>query len=183
MDFVKTAKDHRAALLVSLCEVIVGVLLLVNPVRFTSGIIIALGTVLALAGAVNVVKYFRSAPLQAAQEQRLSKGLVMLLAGVFCVFRSGWFIATFPVLTLLYGVGLLVVGLTKVQWTVDLLRLKHDFWFVAGIGAAASIVCGAIIIGNPFGSTVALWIFIGIALLAEAVCDLLAVFMRRKRQV
>lgn len=34
----------------------------------------------------------------------------MLLIGVFCAFRSRWFVATFPVLTLIYGLVSLFTG-------------------------------------------------------------------------
>ena len=43
------------------------------------------------------------------------------------MFRSGWFIAAFPVLTMLYGVATLVTAFGKLQWTADLLRLKHKY--------------------------------------------------------
>ena len=51
----------------------------------------------------------------------------MVGCGLFCMFRSGWFIAAFPVLTMLYGVATLVTAFGKLQWTADLLRLKHKY--------------------------------------------------------
>ena len=35
------------------------------------------------------------------------------LGGAFCAFNSRWFIATFPVITLIYGVIILVAGIRK----------------------------------------------------------------------
>ena len=117
----------------------------------------------------------------AALEQQLIRGLLMLLLGLFCIFNARWFIATFPVLTMLYGVGLLVVGVAKVQWTVDILRVKVGRWYLPGISALVSLVCAAIILFNPFASTVALWVFIGVALIVEAAVDLLAILWDRLR--
>lgn len=178
---MKKMSKMAGGVLGSVCEIVVGILLLVNPTGFTAGIIIALGVLLAVLGVLGIVRYFRTEPVRAALEQQLIRGLLMLLLGLFCIFNARWFIATFPVLTMLYGVGLLVVGVAKVQWTVDILRVKVGRWYLPGISALVSLVCAAIILFNPFASTVALWVFIGVALIVEAVVDLLAILWDRLR--
>lgn len=166
----------------SLVEVIIGILLLVNPIGFTSGIIIAFGIVLMIMGIGKTIKYFRTEPEEATVSQILAKGLLMLLAGAFCAFNSHWFIATFPVLTLVYGVVILITGITKVQWTMDVIRMKRSKWFWAAISAAISIACGVVIITNPFSTTAVLWMFIGISLIVEAVFDMIgSIFGNRER--
>ena len=165
----------------SICEIAVGILLLVNPTGFTAGIIMALGVLLSALGVLGVVRYFRTEPVRAALEQHLIRGLLMLLGGLFCIFNTRLIIDTFPVLTMLYGVGLLVMGVVKVQWTVDILRVKVGRWYLPGISALVSLVCAAVILLNPFASMVALWVFIGVALIVEAVVDLLAILWDRLR--
>ncbi len=108
------------------------------------------------------------------------QGLVALLAGAFCAFNPGWFIITFPVIAILYGVAVLIGGLSKVQLTVDMLRMKNSKWWWGAISAAISIVCALVIINSPFSSTVALWWFTGISLIVEAVFDLVTLIMGRK---
>ncbi|MGN1002337.1 MAG: HdeD family acid-resistance protein [Oscillospiraceae bacterium] len=168
-----------SSIVLSLCEAIIGVLLLVNPVGFTSGIIIFLGIVLLILGITNIVQYFRAIPEAAAVKQSLARGIIEILAGLFCVFKSGWFIAAFPLLSLLYGIGILVAGVTKIQWTVDKIRLKQKKWVWTAISAVLTIVCAVIILCNPFSGTAILWIFIAVSLIVEAVLDLIAaIFIR-----
>lgn len=175
-------KRNLSSMAMSLVEVIIGILLLVNPIGFTSGIIIAFGIVLMIMGISTTIKYFRTEPEEAAVSQILVKGLLMLLAGAFCAFNSHWFIATFPVLTLVYGVVILVTGITKVQWTIDIIRMKRSKWFWAAISAAISIVCGVVIITSPFSTTAVLWMFIGISLIVEAVFDMIgSIFGNREK--
>lgn len=176
-------KRNLGSVAMSLAEIIIGVLLLVNPVGFTSGIIVTFGVVLMIMGIGTTIKYFRTEPEEAAVSQILVKGLLMLLAGAFCAFNSHWFIATFPVLTLVYGVVILITGITKVQWTVDIIRMKRSKWFWAAISAAISIVCGIVIITSPFSTTAILWMFIGISLIVEAVFDMIgSIFGNREKQ-
>ena len=51
--------------IMALGEVLVGILLLVDPVRFTTAIIIGVGILLAVYGGLSVYAYFRSAPEEA----------------------------------------------------------------------------------------------------------------------
>ena len=176
-------KRNLGSVAMSLAEIIIGILLLVNPVAFTSGIIVAFGIVLMIMGIGTTIKYFRTEPEEAAVSQILVKGLLALLAGVFCAFNSHWFIATFPVLTLVYGVVILVTGITKLQWTVDIIRMKRSKWFWLAISAAISIVCGVVIITSPFSTTAVLWMFIGISLIVDAVFDMIGgVFGNREKR-
>ena len=176
-------KRNLGSVAMSLAEIIIGILLLVNPVAVTSGIIVAFGIVLMIMGIGTTIKYFRTEPEEAAVSQILVKGLLALLAGVFCAFNSHWFIATFPVLTLVYGVVILVTGITKLQWTVDIIRMKRSKWFWLAISAAISIVCGVVIITSPFSTTAVLWMFIGISLIVDAVFDMIGgVFGNREKR-
>ncbi len=176
-------KRNLSSMVMSLVEVIIGILLLVDPVGFTSGIIVTCGIVLMVMGIGMTVKYFRTEPEEAAVSQILVKGLLALLAGAFCAFNSHWFIATFPVLTLIYGVVILITGMTKLQWTVDMIRMKHRKWFWVAISAAISILCGIVIISSPFSSTAVLWMFIGISLMVEAVFDMIGcIFGNREKK-
>ena len=176
-------KRNLGSVAMSLAEIIIGILLLVNPVAFTSGIIVAFGLVLMIVGISTTIKYFRTEPEEAAVSQILVTGLLELLGGTFCAFNSHWFIATFPVLTLVYGVVILVTGITKLQWTVDIIRMKRSKWFWMAISAAISILCGITVIANPFSTTAVLWMFIGISLIVDAVFDMIGgIFGNREKR-
>lgn len=181
---MKTMKENMSGILVCLFELVVGILLLISPISFTSGIIMAAGVVMLILGLVSVVKYFRTDPVEAAQSQILVKGLIALLVGGFCALKAEWFVATFPILTMLYGVAILLSGLGKIQWTVDMLRLKKSKWQLPAISAVVSIVCSLVIITSPFSSAAVLWMFTGISLIVEAVFDVatLCFDMKEKEQ-
>lgn len=167
------SKRNTGNLVLCILEVLVGILLLVNPAGFTSGIIITVGVLLMLLGIRSIVSYFREEPEAAAAENGLCKGLVFLLFGLFCAFKSEWFIVTFPVLTVIYGMATLLTGIGKVQGTVDMIRQKQKRWFVALIGAVLTLVFSVLILCNPFASTEFLWTFIAVSLIIEAVVDIL----------
>ncbi|MGM9597068.1 MAG: DUF308 domain-containing protein [Eubacteriales bacterium] len=160
-------------------ELLVGILLLIDPALFTNGIIIAAGVILCVAGIRFAVIYFRLNAVTAAKSRSLVKGLVCLLAGIFCIVRYRWFTATFPLLTVIYGVFILLFGLGKVQATVDMIRLKLNKWYLAAVSAVIAIACSVIILINPFKTTAVLWVFTGVALIVGAVLDIVVTFLGR----
>lgn len=168
---MRKLKEHVNGLLLCLFELITGILLLIDPVGFTTGIITGAGVILLLTSLFNIIKYFTADAVLAARGQLLTFGLIGLTAGLFCVCNSGWFLTTFPVLTMIYGIVILFTGFSKIQLTVDLLRLRKGKWYWAAINAAVSILCGITVLGNPFTTTSVLWIFTGCSLIVEAVID------------
>lgn len=173
-------KATTNSLIMSLFEILIGILLLIDATAFTRGIIIAFGIAMAVAGLVCIISYFRADPLEAVIGKNLSKGLLLIAVGLFCALRSDWFIVTFPILTMLYGVGILLSGIMKVQWTVDMLRLKRRNWGVVCISAVLSLLLAVIILINPFASTEFLWSFIAVCLIVGAVLDVVSVLFGRK---
>lgn len=174
---------RMSSIILSLCEIVIGILLLVDPEGFTSGIITCLGIVLLLGGVVSVVQYFRSDAAAAAMEHGLTKGVIEIIVGAFCVVKSGWFIATFPVFTVVYGVVTLVLGIEKVQWTADMLRLKMKKWGLMAVNAVITLICAVIILSNPFSTTVVLWTFVAVSLIVEAVVDIIAAIFAKVPKV
>jgi len=163
-----------------LAEIIIGILLFINPVGFTTGIIMTLGIVLAAMGVSSVVGYFRAELEEAAQSSGLMKGLLLAGGAFVCLFKTEWLIAAFPLITVFYGVMILITGISKLQWAIDLLRLKQKYWYVALIGALLSVIFAAVILMEPFASTGVLWAFIAISLIAEAIMDILTFILGRK---
>lgn len=180
---MRAIQKNGGSILMCLLEIFVGVLLLIDPIRFTSSIIVVIGAALLIAGLVLIVRYFRATPAEGALTQRLSKGLLMLLGGLFCVLRSKWFVATFPLLTILYGVAILISGVGKIQWTADMLRFGRKRWYMPAASAVCSLAFAAVILLNPFTSTEILWSFTGIVLIVEAVFDIIAIALGGKHKI
>lgn len=168
------------SLFMSIVELVIGILLLINPIGFTSGIIICAGVVLSIMGISSLIKYFRDEPEEAAKTHNFSKGTLILILGIFCMFKSEWFIQTFPLLTIIYGIFALVTGVTKMQGAIDMKRASNKYWYVALISAILTLSCAIFIIANPFATTAVLWTFIAVTLIIEAVMDILTFAFAKK---
>ncbi len=178
-----TTKQKIGGILGALLEMLVGILLLINPVGFTQTIMIGAGVLMLLIGLVSCFKYFRTDAQTASLEQNLFKGLLLGLLGYLCIAKRSWLVATFPVLAILYGAVTLVSGLGKVQWTMDCIRTHQDRWYLSAISAVVSIICGLVILRSPFTTTAVLWTFTGVTIIVEAVLDIVALLFSKKKEV
>ena len=85
-----------------------------------------------------------------------------------------------PLLTILYGVAILISGVGKIQWTADMLRFGRKRWYLPAASAVCSLAFAAVILFNPFTTTEILWSFTGIVLIVEAVFDIIAIALGGK---
>lgn len=164
-------------IILCLAQIVIAVLLLINPDAFTAGIIVAISIFGVAQGIVHIIRYLRMAPIEAARQQLLSKGLGLIIVGLFAMFRSSWFIGIFPLLAVLYGVVILAVAVMRVQWSVDMMRIGNPAWKFMGAGALISLAMGVVIVLHPFATVSVLWSFVAVTLLISAVMDMVNILL------
>ena len=175
-------KRMGGKLIVCACEVAVGVVLLIDPETFTEALIRGLGILLCVVGVLATLAYFRMDPEEAALSQELTRGLVELALGVLFIYKAGWIVTKFMPITVLYGLTAALTGIVKLQWTVDMIRLKRGMWQSSAVAAALSILIAVVVLSNPFRVRHTLWVFTAVALIITGAADLVtAVFSQKQR--
>ena len=97
------------------------------------------------------------------------------MAGAACITKYGWFLTAFPLLTVIYAIAMLILAAAKLQKMADLRRLGMERWYMPGVSAALAAVLAAIILINPFGAVAAIWTFVAISLIAEAIVEIITI--------
>ena len=168
---MKALRANLGYIILCLVELAIGVILLIDPDRFTRAVLFLVGAVLLVAGVVCVIRYFITSPELAAMEKNLAIGLLCLIAGALFVFRN----SLFPSLTHIYGIALLIVGAMKFQQGIDRLRFHMPYWYLTVLNALIALVISVLILLDPFKALEMLWRVVAIALIVEAVLDLAAI--------
>lgn len=166
-------------LLLALAHILVGVLLLVNPVAFSSAVIIIAGIWLVVMGALSLFRYFKDDPRQAILKQEMASGLLMLVVGVFFILNPGSLISLVPAMILVYGTVLLFGSFRYLQMAVDFWRLKLPLFPVALSGAAIQLIASIVFLANPFGTSLAAFLFVGIFFLLTGLFSLALLVMEK----
>lgn len=171
--------NRLTSILFAVCELIVGILLLIDPDGFTKSILVVLGAILTAMGIYNIIQYFRATVIRAAAGKGILRGCLSMTLGIFCIADPSWLLTIFPVLTVIYGVVILIAGFSKLQQLVDLLRMKTKRVGALAVSTALTLVFAFVILLNPFATMSVLWKFIGITLIVEAAADIVAACLMR----
>ena len=155
-------------ILLCIAEIIVGVLLLVNPDAVTSAFIIGAGAVMILTGIVFCTLYFVG---------EAEKMVIKQLLGVLCVTQYGVLLAALPFVTWVYAIAMLILAAYKVQCTVDILRLSGIRWYFPAISAALAVVLALFILLNPNTAMNIVWGFMGVSIILEAGLEIATIIL------
>ncbi len=175
---MKSIKEKARYLLTALAELLLGAVLFVRPTGFTQGVLMAAGLLLLITGLIQMISYFRTDPETAAKGHAFSKGLFSLAVGFFCMLCQERVLTAFPALRMLYGVLFFLLAALKLQWTADFLRFHKHQWLFALLSSALACVTAALVFRNPVWISDVLATLIPIALIAEAILDVLALFYK-----
>ena len=162
--FLKNANSG----IICLIELIVGVLLLLDPHSFISYILIIAGAFIAIAGAISLIKYFAAKPAE-AEKGGLTGALVSLSIGAFLIIKNNIATAWITIITVIFGAAILYTGYQKLEKAIEKIRNKQYF-IVSLISALITILFAVLIIFVIPDK--AIWLFIGISLIVEAAIDL-----------
>ena len=158
-------------IIVSIALFVLGLLLVIFPTASQEIICKGIGVALCVWGVLRLINYFRIAGSEILGSYGLVQGVTLLAFGMFFVIKPG-FIAVF--LGTALAIIIIVDGILKLQYAVDFYHLESDKWWIELIGAVVMVVIGIIALLNPFSTSSALIVFIGIALMIEGLWDFIS---------
>ncbi len=177
---MKFVRENWGTLATILFSVVMGILLLVNPSVFAVAMVRIAGVLLLVLGVVDIVKYFRTKPEEAAKGSAFYSGATLVFAGCFGLFGAGWFLRAFPALAVLYGLLQILIGIRKLQRMTDAIRAKQKLWYLRAISAGITLLFGFLIFFNPEMTFMSVWVFTGITLLIEGIFDCVALVLQQR---
>lgn len=164
---------RRDFILLSIAFIVFGALLLCFPDVAGTMIAYLCAALLIAFGALHLISYCAKKVPGAVYRFDLVKGLIGLALGGYICIRPELLISFFPSVL---GVVILIDSFIKLENAIDLLRMQDKSWWIFILLAIVTAVTGILMLANPFTTAQMLLMFIGIALVASGVIDLVTVF-------
>ena len=169
-DVKQTVRNFRKDILwVAVVLIAAGVLFLVFPDSCSRIICYLIGGAMFLGGVISIVTYLKSSRDMLFSSFGLVRGTGLVVLGIFLLINPEFLIGF---LSSILGIILIVDGTLKLQYAVDLLRLKVSGWVSVLLLAITAVILGVLVLLNPFATARTLAIFIGIALAVDGISDL-----------
>ena len=171
-------KNHFPVIFMIIIELLFGILLLIDPEGLTKTLIIIFGIILMIIGIIYLIRYFvdRKNNLDPSAFT-IVFAIISIILGIICTFLTNVVMGIFPVLAVVYGIFLIISGIYKLKIFFDVRRMNLPVSFFTVCSAVISIILGVLIIIHPFDAVMTVWIFTGIALIVEAIIDIIALVM------
>ena len=148
---MKTIQIELNDFLAAIIGIAAGLLLLVFPQEAINVITYGIGIVSLVYGVVRIVDYFKNRDISPFFAGELILGVVLVGIGLFSFLNPGGIFAILPVI---FGILVLVEGISKLQRALMLRRYGYPRWVAALVLAIAIMVLGVVLVLNPFGALV-----------------------------
>ena len=156
----------------ALVVIAIGVLFVLKPGTSGTWICYIVGAALCVSGVVRFITYFLGDFRKSFGSFDLVWGAALLLCGVYILVRPS---LLYGLLTTAFAIFLVVDGVLKLQYAIDLYRMKAKcWWFVLAVALVMGVL-GVVALFNPFATMVTLMTFLGITLIADGVMDLVSI--------
>ena len=146
-------------ILMSVLYLGLGIFLLMRPSTALNVVCYALGGVVLVCAAVQLVRYF-------AVERGIFQSQLTLISGIICLGLGAFLI--------LRSLFVIFDSLGRIQNALDLRRCEYPSWKGFLLLPVLSVVLGVVMILNPFGTMETLVMAIGIILIIEGAINLLS---------
>ena len=169
-------RPENGYLVISIIELILGVVLLIWPVSSLVVVCVMMGIGLLVAGVMGLVQGIQ-VPVVGVLTQGAS--IVSIVAGLALIFGNAFFIAIIP---MTFGLIILAGGIYKLLQVLNGPRQTASK--VGGVVlCAVMLILALVIMVHPFGTMDVVMRFVGVLLIINAVVDLWYLFKRRRGQL
>lgn len=158
-------------IIMSALYIALGIFLIVEPGTAMNVVCYALGGMVLVCAAVQLVRYFTSERGVLQSQLTLAFGIICLALGGFLIVRSDIVVRILPIV---FGLFVVFDSLGRVQNALELRRCHYSSWKGFLLLALLSVVLGAIMVFNPFKTMETLVMAIGVILTVEGALNLLS---------
>ncbi|MDO5702228.1 MAG: DUF308 domain-containing protein [Lachnospiraceae bacterium] len=170
MLFQELGKVKRTWIMTSIVMITIAIIMIMCPVRYIGSLIATIGYLLLVWSVVTILDFISSKKVL-INYIYLTGGLFLGLLGLFVLTNR---LEVLPMLSLMFGLGLLAEGIADLFYSFMYTRRSgRTAWIVLVILSILTILCGLVLLTNPFWDTpVKLKLVIGLMLLFSSVVSI-----------
>lgn len=179
IDELKELKGIKVqSVLIAILFILLGSVLVVNPLGTTKTICYTIGSIILGAGIIFIIIYLVSDYKDNLKKNKLVIGIVLAIIGILFFVLYSVIVSVIPTII---GILIFINGLTKLQTAFDARRInkENSSWML--IVAAVVILIGAFAVFNPFKASGLVLRILGICLIISGITDLVSYMALNKK--
>ena len=136
-----------------------------------------IGAILLAIGIIAIVRFIRNSNKDIFNQLNIVYGVISIIAGLFLITIPEAIGSAIPIVV---GIIVIISSSMKVQQALVLKNIGNKYFLPTLITAILCLVCGVIILFNPFKSAVVVTKIIGLFIAIYAILDLINTVILRK---
>ncbi len=169
----ETKGIFKTSLLSTFCFIVMGLFLIFKSSSTIEIISYILGGFIIALGVTSFIRYYRN------KEERLFRfdivyGIISSLMGLLLILNPHALAKIIPVIL---GIWITISSALKIQMAFSLKTYQSNMWKMTLVVGLLALLCGLILIFNPFEGALVITKIIGIFLIIYAIMDLISSYM------
>ena len=153
--------------------VVVGVVMIVWPNLTMELLGTMIGICLLVVGLAYIILYFTKDHMGNIMQMDLTAGVVLSAFGAFMLMHHDFVSLALPFAA---GIVLLIGGISKIQYALDMKRLNFSKWYLMLILASILIVLALVLLYNPFRDKILIYVMGG-SMIIDGAASIAAVLL------
>ena len=167
-------KVFKSSIISSIILIALGVLLIVQSEATIVTISYIIGGILIALGVIAGIKFIKNIKERTKNDLDIVYGIVCIILGVL-VIKNPEAIAS--IIPFVLGLIIIINSATKLQYSFELYKEKNKLWLSTLILSIIMVVCGIVLIFNPFKGAILITRIVGVFILIYAILDLISTFV------
>ena len=174
---IEVKKVIWPSLISSIFLLLLGLLLFFKSGATLIAISYLIGGILSAVGIIAIINFLRNSSKDIFNQLNIIYGVVSIVAGIFLVTVPEFIGSIIPVVV---GITVIISSSLKLQQALFLKNMNSKYFMPSLIMAILCLVCGVVILFNPFTSAVVVTKIIGLFMIIYAILDIINSFILRK---
>ena len=171
------SKFMRSSIFGSIALAILGVFLFIESELTIVSIAYVIGAVLVGIGVVAMLKYISNINKNIKNEIDIIYGTVTVILGIIVISNPK---AIASIIPFVLGIIIVLSSATKLGYGFELRKMNSDLWIGTVVISLITMLCGILLIFNPFAGAKFILRIVGALIFVYAVLDIISTFRIRK---
>jgi len=166
---IEVKKTIWPSLISSGVILVLGLLLFFKSSVTLMGISYIFGGLIIAIGVLAIVRFISNNHSDISNQLNIIYGIICIISGIFFIEKPEIIGSIIPVVM---GIGIIISSSLKIQQSFNLKSLNSSYFFWSFVTALLSLICGVVLLFNPFKGAVIITKVIGIFLVMYAILDI-----------
>lgn len=177
---IEVKKTIWPSLISSGVILVLGLLLFFKSSVTLMGISYIFGGLIIAIGVLAIVRFISNNHSDISNQLNIIYGIICIISGIFFIEKPEIIGSIIPIVM---GIGIIISSSLKIQQSFNLKSLNSSYFFWSFVTALLSLICGVILLFNPFKGAVIITKVIGIFLVMYAILDICNTIVLKKSGV